>query len=258
VANFVYKDNLAKAREYTYELMVDLIPKIYDTERVLRILGKDGADKWVNVNHGMIDPQTGKPVVVNDLNKGKYTVTVTSGPSFTTQRQELADYAFQLSNSPGPFGLMWQYVYAEASDIPAAKQVSEWMRQFLVKQGLAPPDENTPPPQQQPPPPPDPSVVAKVNLMGAQQELVHAQTQKTMVEAQKSAATTPSEIAKNQAQSQEQQAKAIRNVAETHHGIIDHTLQTALPGADIFKENRAPVYNDQPNPTPFDPNAGTY
>ena len=77
-------DNMAKGIRRTWEILIDLIPKIYDTERSVRILGADGAEKYAKVNQ--IDPATGQ--VVNDLGRGKYDVAITGGPSSTTQRQE--------------------------------------------------------------------------------------------------------------------------------------------------------------------------
>jgi len=46
IATFNYQDNMNKAIRYTWELLVDLIPKIYDTERELRILGSDGSEDY--------------------------------------------------------------------------------------------------------------------------------------------------------------------------------------------------------------------
>lgn len=255
VANFVYIDNLAKALAYTYEILVDMIPLVIDTERVLRILGPDGAKKWVTVNKAMQDPQTGQWVVMNDLSRGKYSVTCKAGPSFTTQREELAAAAMQLSNNPGPYGLMWQYIYVSNSDLPGADEVKIWMRQFLVKQGLAPPDENTPPPPEQPPPPPDPRVVADVNLKGSQTALAQANAEKTQAQTQEIMASLPVNIDKTRAQAQEQSAKAVRNVAETHQGIVEHTLQTD----PMFKVPQDPIYGIHPQQAPMpDPTSGGF
>jgi hypothetical protein len=48
-------DNLAKGIRLTWELLLDLIPKIYDTPRSLRILGQDGAEKYAEVKWWQTD-----------------------------------------------------------------------------------------------------------------------------------------------------------------------------------------------------------
>lgn len=237
VANFVYSDNLAKALKYTGEILVDLIPKIYDTDRVMRIFGKDGAEKWVAINHGMQD-QTGQWTTVNDLNKGKYDVVVDTGPSYTTQRQELADAAMQLARNPGPGGLIWQLAFMENADIPNMEKYVKAFRQILIGQGMVQPEEGDEPRQQ---PPPDPRVQADAVLKQAQAKLAEAKTQETLQ-------TLPSTVAKNQASAQEDTSKAVRNVQDAHHAEIAHQLQFMQPEIPLFS-NAA---------TPADTNGGTF
>jgi hypothetical protein len=79
IATFNYSDNMAKGIRRTHEILIDLIPKIYDTARSVRILGVDGAEKYVKINAPTQDPRTGEMVTQNDLTRGKYDVTVTVG-----------------------------------------------------------------------------------------------------------------------------------------------------------------------------------
>jgi predicted NBD/HSP70 family sugar kinase len=46
-----YIDNLARAIRYATRQLVDMIPKIYDTQRIARIIGLDG-----ETDQAMIDP----------------------------------------------------------------------------------------------------------------------------------------------------------------------------------------------------------
>lgn len=218
VANFVYTDNLAKALKYTGEILVDLIPKIYDTERVVRVLGKDGGEKWVKLNHGVQNPLTGEWEVINDLSKGKYDATVSVGPSYTTQRQELADAAMHLSQQQGPGGLIWQLAYMENSDFPNGEKYVKPFRQWLVNQGLMEPEEGDQPPPQQQPPPPDPEAMASAQLKQAQANNYDARTQEIL-------ATIPSKVAGNEASARENTAKALRNIGQDSRDEHEHQLQ---------------------------------
>ncbi|MGC8001106.1 portal protein, partial [Salmonella enterica] len=71
--------------------MLDLIPKVYATARVVRVLGPDGAAQAVGVaSKGQGGEQLKKIGRIYDLTAGKYDLTVRSGPSFTSRREEAA------------------------------------------------------------------------------------------------------------------------------------------------------------------------
>lgn len=97
LGNFHYVDNLARSLRYTGEQLIDLIPKVYDTPRILTILREDDSEESVK-----IDPTMGKPHDKKTLADGRvqrlfnpklgdYGVAVTIGPSFATKRAEAAD-----------------------------------------------------------------------------------------------------------------------------------------------------------------------
>jgi hypothetical protein len=103
-ATFHFIDNVARAIKYTGKILVDLIPKIYDTERVVRILGEDGSEKMVKLNPNMEkayakerDAMTGKIEEIYNPTVGRYDVAVAVGPSYTTRRQEAFDALIQIS-----------------------------------------------------------------------------------------------------------------------------------------------------------------
>src|SRR5690606_37970090 len=91
-ATYHYLDNLSKSIRHTGRILIDMIPRIYDTQRVARIIGEDGKPDLVGLN-----PDQGTPVEksqdpnarikkIYNLGVGRYDVTVTVGPSFTTKR----------------------------------------------------------------------------------------------------------------------------------------------------------------------------
>lgn len=155
VANFDYMDNLAYAKKYDFEVINDLLGKIYDTQRQLRILGEDGAEKVVKVNHVVIDQQTGQEVTLNDMSRGRFDIAVDVGPSYTTQRMEAADALMQLSNDPSPLGMIAKYGYLKALDAPGLDEVRKAARKLLVQSGLLEPEDGEQPPQPQQPNPKD-------------------------------------------------------------------------------------------------------
>src|SRR6185503_9022945 len=109
VANFNYSDNIAKAIQYTGVIINDLIDKIYTTEREIRILGEANEERYIRVNRPVWDEAAQRWEKVNDLSKGKYDVTVTVGPSFTTQRMETLAALTDLAQIQGPKGAVFAY-----------------------------------------------------------------------------------------------------------------------------------------------------
>jgi len=101
VSTFHFIDNMARAIRHTGRILIDLIPKIYDTPRIVRVIGEDGSQetRQINQQFPQVDPQTGQPMVdeqgraimaLHNLTAGKYDLTVTTGPSFTSRREEAA------------------------------------------------------------------------------------------------------------------------------------------------------------------------
>ena len=131
IATFNYQDNQASAIERTWELLVDLIPKVYDTERSLRILGQDDHEDFVRINTTGVDQKTGQPIPTHDLALGKYDVTITVGPSFTTKRQEAAEtYQALLQSSPDIFPVIGDLIF-KSMDLPYADEIAERLKAML-------------------------------------------------------------------------------------------------------------------------------
>jgi hypothetical protein len=136
IATYNFPDNMKKAIQRTGEIMIDLVPKVYDTERQLRILGPDGAEDYVKVNQIVIDPATNKPVTINDLSEGRFDVTATTGPSFATKRQEASELYSQMAQSdPMLMPTAGDLVY-KSMDLPYAEEIAERRRAMLPPQIL--------------------------------------------------------------------------------------------------------------------------
>lgn len=197
VANFDYIDNLAYALKYDFEVMNDLITATYDTQRQIRIVGEDGAEKVIEVNRAVIDEQTGTEVTLNDLSQGRYDVSVTVGPSYTTQRMEAAESMMQLANDPSPIGMVAKYGFIKNLDTPGLEDVRKAARKILVGQGLLDPEEGDEPPPQ---PQPDPEAIAKVERAKADAMRAESGAVKDQAMAEKYAADAEGKSLDNQRQ----------------------------------------------------------
>ncbi|WP_396615507.1 portal protein [Lysobacter soli] len=199
-ATFNYIDNLVYAIRYQYEILVDMIPRVYDTQRVVRLLGEDGGEKWKTLYQEVTDPVTGQTRTLNDISKGKYDVTVTVGPAYATQRMEAAE-AFtqlvgQLGSSVPPLVPLLAYQAISNMDLPGTEEVSTALRKMLVSQGALPPKEGEEPPQPQQP---NPIQVAQVRKATAEADESEAKAEKARAEAMATLPTAHADVRKTNA-----------------------------------------------------------
>ncbi len=148
IANFHYIDNLTRAIRHTGRILLDLIPKIYDTPRVLRIIGEDGSQKTVKVNQQF---DQGGVQKIYDLTVGRYDVTVSAGPSYQTKRQEQADSMIDLTKASPIFMQACPDLIVQELDFSGHREMAERMKRFVMMQmpGLIEDEEQDIPPQAQ-------------------------------------------------------------------------------------------------------------
>jgi len=150
--DFEFMDNLAKAIKFTGQILVDMIPQVYDTERQLRIIGQDGKDEMVTVNTEVKDKDSGKMVKMHDLRQGRYDVAVDVGPSFMTQRQEAANMLIQLSGNSPIVAQVTPDLIVKNLDMTGADELEQRLRGVLIRQGVIQPTEEDKENIQQPDP----------------------------------------------------------------------------------------------------------
>lgn len=125
-----FHDNFRRAVVETTRQLIDIIPKIYDTERQERILGEDGKDEIVTLNKTMVDPITMKKVVYNDLSVGKFDV-VADVRLFATRRQEAAQMmAETMQGAPNIAPLILDLVF-KFNDFPGAEEIQKRLEKYM-------------------------------------------------------------------------------------------------------------------------------
>jgi DNA-binding TFAR19-related protein (PDSD5 family) len=210
VGTFEFRDNLNASVEHTGRILINLIPIIYDTHRIERILGEDGEEDFAELNKPVLDqygqpvmnPQTGQPELENNLAAGEYGVFVRSGPSFTTRRQEAAESMMQFVQTAPQSAQMVLDLIAKNMDWPGADEFAERFKKML-------------PPNLQPETD-DPEEQAQ-RQAAAQQAAEAEQVQKRGVMA---------EIAEKEANAAESQADARKAAAEAAQTQMETMLQS--------------------------------
>src|SRR5882672_3193000 len=193
-ATYHYIDNQAKGIRQVGRIVLDLIPKIYDTARVVKIMAEDGSESDVHLvpnapqAHQQIamgpngpqpimpqqadavtaDPNQPNPKVIFNPNVGRYDVEADVGPSFGTQREEAANAFSQImAQNPAAFQVVGDF-WAQNSDFPGADELADRLRRGLPPQYKA----DTP----------DPEVMKLQKAL--QQTTVHAQQTLTQADAE--------------------------------------------------------------------------
>ncbi len=154
VANFHYTDNLNRAVLQAGRCLLDMIPRLFDTERVARIMGDDETITSAPINKRLeqpeMDEKTGKiKTTINDMSVGQYDCTVSAGPSFSTLRQEASEAMVSFGQSwPKLMDIAGDKV-VRAMDWPGAEEIAERIAKTIPPELLE--DEDKPEQQQIPP-----------------------------------------------------------------------------------------------------------
>lgn len=180
VSTFHFIDNLTRAIRHTGRVLIDLIPHIYDTPRIVRVLGEDGSQTPTPINQEVpvkdedgnpvmeqaigpdgqpqmqpvtdemgqpvVDPNTGQPQMkpvmkpkteIYDLTAGKYDLVVSSGPSYTTRREEAATQMGNLIQAFPQAATVVGPEMAKNLDWPGAEEIAKKLE--AMTQGALPP-----------------------------------------------------------------------------------------------------------------------
>ncbi len=138
-ATYHYVDNLARMVRHIGRIILDMIPTVYDTARVARILGEDSSEDFARVEPGLPQPYAelqGEQGIVKVFNPqvGRYDVVVTTGPSFTTRRMEAFDAMSQMTQANPA---LWQVIgdqLVRNMDWPGAEDMAERLKVTLLPQ----------------------------------------------------------------------------------------------------------------------------
>lgn len=152
-STYHFIDNLATAIRFTGKILLDLIPKIYDTPRVLRIIGEDGEE-----SHVQVDPQQEQAYQkhkqktdaavqgIFNPNVGRYDVEADVGPAYQTRRQEAFEAISQiLQTAPQLVNIVGDLLFKSA-DFPMSEDIAERLERMVPPQAKG---EGVPPAQAQ-------------------------------------------------------------------------------------------------------------
>lgn len=196
IGSVIFLDNLNMAIEECGRCINDLIPEVYDTKRVIKVIDIDdlgSEEERLVVINGEVEEQP-------DITAGKYTVTVHTGPSQVTRRLEAAEGMLNMVNAMPDFMRVAAGEIVRAQDWPGAEKIAKRLEKQL---GIADPESMTDEERQQ--------AAAAAQAQQRQQQMQEA--------------AFKAELAEKQAKTLEMTARAEKHKAEIRKMVMDVLIE---------------------------------
>lgn len=224
-ATFHYARNKEISVAHCARILVDLIPKIYDTPRVVRVLGLDGRESLKKVNQQVTErDEYGRAIrKIYDLTVGTYDVVVSAGASYQTLRQEAAEAMTQMVQGNPQLMQVAGDLIMRGYDFPNADDIAERLRKTLPPELQDPEDEDGP---QMPP-------EIKAQLDQAQQQMQAMQEQMAQMDAELRDKQMQDQLAMQKIQIEQFQAETARMKAERELELKAMELQAKMHPVDV-------------------------
>jgi len=236
VGTYHYGDNLARGVRHIARQLVDMIPKIYDTQRIARIIGEDGETKMVKINPDQQQPvqkivdQQG--IVIEKIYNpgvGKYDVVATTGPGYATKRQEALEAMAQLLQGNPQLWTVAGDLFVKNMDWPGAQEMSKRFAKTIDPKLMGDGEDN-------------PALAAaqqQMQAMGAEMEQMHTMLQnvsKSMEAQDMKRKDYEAEIKAYQAETQRLTAVQASMSPEQIQDIVMGTVHGMITSGDLVGE----------------------
>ena len=142
-ATYHFEDYYEEALVYTGRQILDLLPKIYDTKRIFRILADDGTDLEITIDPMAQQAYTAKldaeGRVIGKIfnpNIGVYDVIPSAGPAYGTRREETAQaLTLILTQAPALVPVIGDMLL-RAMDFEGAQEAAIRLKRMVPPQAL--------------------------------------------------------------------------------------------------------------------------
>lgn len=172
-ATFVFRNSVNRAIGAGAEVTNEMIPRVYDSERVMTLMLPDEGMKNITINREM--DEYGE-AIENDIRKGTYQVRLKPGPSYEGQKEQaLQSLREVLQVKPDAFDLVAD-LYAENLPLSNTLEIKNRLK-TLVSPQVIEAGKTGEMPQQQGPSPEQQALAVQQQAQQAQQQYQQAQIQ---------------------------------------------------------------------------------
>ena len=161
LSNSHFLDHLRMAIRQIGRVCLSQIPEVYDSQRIVRIIGEDDQTSAVQIQPGFANlsgpQQQGMTkqlppgvTAMFDLGTSRYDVVADAGPGYATRRAEAAAEMTELIKAVPDTWPVIGHLAVKAMDWPQAQLISDLLKAAAIRTGALPPeqfDPNTLPPE---------------------------------------------------------------------------------------------------------------
>lgn len=194
IGTFLYIDNLRHAVERVGVTILDMLPRVYDTERTVQVMEDNGDTRPYEINQTMPDGTER-----HSLSTGAYEVRVSTGPSYRSKQEETAEMMLQLMQALPAVGALAGDLLVRNMDFPGSDAIAE--RLEMAMQG----------PQQDP----------------AAQQAAQAQAEAMMRKMMADTAKAEASAIKDTASARKSEAETVHTAAETEGQALENLARLA-------------------------------
>ncbi len=126
-SNFHYYDNMTRSIKHVGKIILDWTPKVYDTQRVMRIIGDDGRPDQVTINEKKMGQDGAIQEILNNVTVGDYDVVMDTGPGYNSKRQEAVTVFTEMLKTPlgEKIAMVADDVIVRQLDVPGADVIAD-------------------------------------------------------------------------------------------------------------------------------------
>lgn len=232
---------------YAGKVLIDAIPRVYDSTRQVRILEEDGTGKLITLNDIVFDQNTQTQVELNDLSKGVYDVVCEFGPAFKTQQQETIETFLTVAQTDPSVIETGKDILLKNLNSPGMSQIAERVRQNMLISGLIPQSQWTDEEvqqmeiiqqqqSQQPQEPTPEMVLAQAEMMKGQAEQQKAQNDQMQLQIDAAKLQTEQQKIELQAigQREKMESETAVNIAKVQQGDRELDLKEQSQAFEQF------------------------
>lgn len=202
---------------HTGKILVSAIPKVYDSEREMRLLYEDGSSEMKRINQEVIDGQTGKVVKLIDLSAGTYDVVCKAGPSFRNRQEQTLRTMLDLAQVDPSIMQLGGDLLLKNVVSPVADALADRRRAQMIAQGIIPESQMTDEEKAQ--------LQARMQAQGQQQDPNMVLAQAEMLKAQAAAQQAQNDAMKLQLENMKLQIQAQNFENQNQAGQVDAQIK---------------------------------
>lgn len=139
-ATYHFPERMADMQRFIGVQLIDLIPKIYDTNRVLQVMDREGEKRWLKIDPNLESPiqflqeETQDEEAIQlafNPSVGEYECVSDPGPDFATQRQEAWNAFSMIMQQNQWVASCAADLLMKAGDFPGAEELAERLQKEI-------------------------------------------------------------------------------------------------------------------------------